>query len=97
MIWAHMAHDAVGQMDAFLTSDSATRRAPTGNIQVLRLPQVCRMTGLCRSSVYQMEAEKRFPSRIKIGARSVGWIESEVQSWLRRRSRMAEIKGDVSG
>ena len=80
-----MTHYPGEQTDAFPTSDAVTERAPVGTIQVLRLPQVCKMTGLCRSSIYQMEAEKRFPRRIKIGSRSVGWIESEVQNWLRRR------------
>jgi prophage regulatory protein len=51
-------------------------------LQVLRLPQVCKVTGLCRSMIYQLEAEKRFPCRIKIGLRAVGWIEGEVQEWL---------------
>lgn len=73
------------QTDASPTSAPLTERAPVGAIQVLRLPQVCRITGLCRSSIYQMEAEGRFPRRVKIGARSVGWIESEMQNWLRQR------------
>jgi prophage regulatory protein len=80
-----MVHNTGEQTDAFPTSDPAPRRAAILNIQVLRLPQVCRITGLCRSSIYQMEAEHRFPRRIKIGTRSVGWIESEVQHWLRQR------------
>ena len=50
--------------------------------QILRLPQVCRMTGLGRSMIYQLEAESRFPCRVRIGARAVGWVESEVQGWL---------------
>jgi prophage regulatory protein len=54
-------------------------------VQVLRLPQVCRMTGLCRSMVYQMQTERRFPQAIKIGVRAVGWVESEVQDWLVKR------------
>ncbi len=49
---------------------------------VLRLPEVCKVTGLCRSMVYQLEAERRFPRRIKIGVRAVGWLEEEVQQWL---------------
>jgi len=53
--------------------------------QILRLPQVCRMTGLGRSMIYQLEAERRFPSRVRIGARAVGWVESEVQGWLAGR------------
>lgn len=54
-------------------------------IQVLRLPEVCKVTGLCRSLIYQMQAEHRFPKGIKLGVRSVGWLQSEVQSWLEQR------------
>jgi len=35
--------------------------------------------------IYQLEAEQRFPKRIKIGIRAVGWIESEVQKWVAMR------------
>jgi prophage regulatory protein len=80
-----MPDTAAQQIDAFLTNDVNSKRDPVGTIHVLRLPQVCKMTGLSRSSVYQMEADRLFPSRVKIGARSVGWIESEVQSWLRQK------------
>lgn len=34
---------------------------------------------------YQMEAERRFPKRVKIGTRAVGWLEGEVQAWLVNR------------
>lgn len=63
-------------------------------LQVLRLPQVCKVTGLCRSMIYRLEAERRFPSRIKIGLRAVGWIESEVQEWL--AIRIERSRGSVS-
>lgn len=59
--------------------------ARTSRVQMLRLPQVCRVTGLCRSMVYQLEAEQRFPRRIKIGLRAVAWVEEEVQAWLTKR------------
>jgi prophage regulatory protein len=55
------------------------------SLQILRLPQVCNVTGLRRSMIYQLEAEQRFPKRIKIGIRAVGWIESEVQIWVAKR------------
>ena len=32
--------------------------------------------------IYELEAAQRFPRRIKIGLRAVGWIEREVQGWL---------------
>jgi prophage regulatory protein len=43
------------------------------------------MTGLGRSILYQLEAADRFPKRIHLTARAVGWIESEVQGWLAER------------
>jgi prophage regulatory protein len=55
------------------------------SIKVLRLRQVCEVTGLCRSSIYQMEADLRFPKRVKIGARAVGWLEREIHAWLAHR------------
>ena len=63
-------------------------------LQVLRLPQVCKVTGLWRSMIYQLEAERRFPRRIKLGLRAVGWIEGEVQEWL--AVRIERSRGSAS-
>jgi prophage regulatory protein len=60
-------------------------RLSTASECALRLPQVCKMTGLRRSMIYQMQAEKRFPQRIKLTERAVGWLEREVQEWLAQR------------
>src|SRR5260221_11644494 len=54
-------------------------------LRIIRLPQVCSVTGLRRSMIYRLEAEQRFPNRIKIGVRALGWIESEVQAWVEQR------------
>lgn len=56
-----------------------------GPVEVLRLPQVIRVTGLCRSTIYQLEAEQRFPRRVKISTRAVGWLQAEVQAWLTKK------------
>jgi prophage regulatory protein len=53
--------------------------------RILRLPQVCKMTGLRRSFVYELQAERRFPQSIKLGARAVGWLEGEIQAWISAR------------
>ena len=55
------------------------------NERALRLRQVSQLTGLGRSMIYQMQAEGRFPQRIKLGQRAVGWLESEVRDWLAKR------------
>jgi prophage regulatory protein len=60
-------------------------RPASAAIQILRLPQVRARTGLCRTMIYQLEAEYQFPRRVKIGVRAVGWIEGEVQEWLTQR------------
>jgi prophage regulatory protein len=60
-------------------------RAAGDSLQIMRLPQVCNVTGLRRSMIYQLEADQGFPRRIKIGIRAVGWIESEVQAWVASR------------
>jgi len=60
-------------------------RKSARRIQILRLPEVCKTTGLGRSMVYQLEAVQRFPARVRISDRAVGWVEEEVQAWLAER------------
>jgi prophage regulatory protein len=53
--------------------------------RVLRLPQVRARVGLCRSSLYADIAAGTFPAPVKLGRRSVGWLESEIEQWLADR------------
>ena len=68
-------------------------RSPVPCVQILRLPQICKATGLGRSMIYQLESERRFPCRVRIGARAVGWVEAEVQSWLAGRIERHRASG----
>jgi prophage regulatory protein len=52
---------------------------------VVRLPEVRRMTGLGRSTIYRLQAGQQFPQSIKLSIRAVGWLEREVQEWLTER------------
>jgi len=52
---------------------------------ILRLPTVKARTGLSRSTIYLRIAEGNFPRPISLGARAVGWIETEVNDWVARR------------
>jgi prophage regulatory protein len=49
---------------------------------ILRLPQVKIKVGLSRSSIYAAVSQGKFPHPIRLGARAVGWVDSEVESWL---------------
>lgn len=51
----------------------------------LRLPTVKEYTGLSRSSIYLMIAEKQFPKPIKLGERAVAWLENDIEAWMSKR------------
>ena len=53
--------------------------------RVLRLPRVQARTGLARSTIYVRVADGSFPQPIRLGARAVGWIESEVDQWIQEQ------------
>ncbi len=52
--------------------------------RILRLPAVIERTGKPRPSIYRMIKEGIFPKQIKLGERSVGWLESEVDEWIKQ-------------
>lgn len=53
----------------------------------LRIGVVLQRTGFSRSTLYAEIAKGNFPRQIPLGARSVGWIESEVEEWIHARIR----------
>lgn len=50
--------------------------------RLLRLPDVIRMTGLGKSTIWKRTAEGSFPAKRNIGARTAVWVESEVVAWI---------------
>lgn len=68
-----------------ITADDALGSGQRRSQRILRLRDVCRTTGLCRSMIYKLQAENRFPRRVRIGLRAVGWLEDEVAQWLAHR------------
>lgn len=60
-------------------------------LTIIRRKQVEARTGLSRSSIYARlkqnlkrpgDYDPTFPKPISIGAKSVGWIEAEIDAWL---------------
>ena len=47
---------------------------------ILRRPQVQARTGYSRSTIYQQIADGLWPHPVAMGARAVGWPESEVEA-----------------
>lgn len=52
---------------------------------ILRLPEVKSRTGLSRSSIYLRIKNKSFPNQISLGGRAVGWLEEDINDWLRQK------------
>jgi prophage regulatory protein len=52
---------------------------------ILRLPAVMARTGLSRSTVYLRISQDTFPLAVTLGGRAVGWIESEIEEWIKQR------------
>lgn len=63
---------------------------------ILRRKQVEARTGLSRSTIYARmrfnpkrpsEYDPTFPKPVSVGAKAVGWIESEIDAWLTAQIR----------
>lgn len=55
-----------------------------GNL-ILRLPEVKSRVGLSRSSIYLAISREAFPRPLQLGARAVGWLESDIEGWIADR------------
>lgn len=52
---------------------------------LLRLPAVIARCGLRKTSIYLGIREGTFPAPVALGARAVGWRESDIETWLAAR------------
>lgn len=60
--------------------------------RILRLPDVQARTGLSRSTIYLRLATGEFPQPVSLGARSIGFLESEVDGWIAERVRLSRVE-----
>ncbi|EJO48740.1 helix-turn-helix transcriptional regulator [Enterobacter sp. SST3] len=51
----------------------------------IRLSEVQRRTGYSKAWLYRLMSQGKFPSSIKIGSRSIAFVESEVDDWINQR------------
>lgn len=58
---------------------------PTLNDRFLRLPEVIHVTGLSRSTIYDLISRNTFPSQITLGGKNVAWLASEISIWMNER------------
>lgn len=54
--------------------------------RILRLPEVKARVGVGRSTLYDWMSRGTFPQPMKLGARLVGWRESDIAAWIEART-----------
>lgn len=53
--------------------------------RLLRLPEVARLTGLSKSSIYERITAGRFPRAIPLTVTARAWPEAEIVQWISER------------
>ena len=54
-------------------------------MRLIKLKEVIEKTSLGRSTIYEFMTDGRFPKQESLGAKSVAWLESEVDDWIMDR------------
>lgn len=62
------------------------------SVRMLRLPEVVNRTALSRSQIYRLIDQGTFPRQVQLGERAAGWVEEEVELWLRDRIESSRRK-----
>lgn len=59
----------------------------TTTTRLVRIREVMQLTGLSKSYIYQLTAQKSFPDRVKLvkGGTAVAWDLSEINEWINER------------
>ena len=57
-------------------------------MQVLNVKDVSLITKLSRVTIWRLEKEGKFPPRIKISQKRIGWRKDEVAKWIESLPRV---------
>lgn len=59
--------------------------------RIIRLPELIRITGLSRPTLYRMIAKGRFPAPFELSINSKGWKASQIRTW-QKSLKQVEVK-----
>jgi len=66
-------------------------------MNIIPLNRVTEKTTLRRSTIYAYMKDSKFPAAVRLGDRHVGWVEAEVDAWIKERVALrAEQASEVS-
>ncbi|WP_114633425.1 AlpA family transcriptional regulator [Vibrio splendidus] len=67
-------------------------KQPPTTSRLMRLKEVIQITGISRSSLYKYLNEGKFPPPVSLGARSVAWVDHEIQAWITTKMKQRNNK-----
>ena len=53
--------------------------------QILRCPEVVKLTGLSKATLYRAVHAGEFPRPVRLSKRAIGWRKESIQRWLETR------------
>ena len=59
--------------------------------QILKLKEISSLTKLSSSTIYRLVQAGEFPKPIKLATHASGWLESDIEAWIRDRKEASEI------
>jgi prophage regulatory protein len=66
-------------------------------LRILRKPALRERLGGCSDHhIDDLESREGFPRHIRLGGRSVGWLEHEVDAWIERRMSERPVTTQLS-
>lgn len=74
-----------------VSSDTSQASGALDDVTFVRLPEVKAITGLSKTSIYELIRAKSFPPPVRIGSRSVAWIKVEIREWALDRVRESRV------
>jgi prophage regulatory protein len=54
--------------------------------RIIRSNRITEYVGLSRRQCDRLEAEGKFPRKVKLGENSGGWLESDITAWIEARA-----------
>ncbi|QRG78053.1 AlpA family transcriptional regulator [Citrobacter sp. R56] len=70
----------------------APKHGSSTPIRLIKMPEVMHRTTYGKAWIYRLIAQGCFPQPVKIGSRSIAFVESDIDDWISQR--IAESRGE---
>jgi prophage regulatory protein len=58
----------------------------------VRLPEVVRMTGMAKQTIYNLVRGGHFPAPVKLGPQASGWRDTDLETWAASRKTGCRVE-----